>query len=274
VTTCDGSDTAPCSARELEYPERVSIDRDLDWDGCFNVRDLGGLRTSDGRVTRWGAIVRADSLDRLTPVGWSALKAYGIRTILDLRNHDECTTSADERQADVNVKHVPLDDLADASFWGYWASGPQFGTPLYYRPFLERKPERCAAAVAAVARADPGGVVINCGGGRDRTGLVTLLLLGLVGAQPDEIASDYELSYERMRLLYAELGEEDQGPMIQEYLRGEKTSARTIILDILSTVDVMSCLLAAGLTHDDVSAVRNRLLGIAAQPHSSAVTSR
>jgi protein-tyrosine phosphatase len=46
----------------------VSIDRDLDWDGCFNVRDLGGLRISDGSVTRWGAIVRADSLDRLTPV--------------------------------------------------------------------------------------------------------------------------------------------------------------------------------------------------------------
>jgi protein-tyrosine phosphatase len=117
-------------------------------------------------------------------------------------------------------------------------------------------------AVAAVARADRGGVVINCGGGRDRTGLVTLLLLGLVGAEPDEIASDYVLSYERMRSLYAELGEEDQGPMIQEYLRGEKTSARAIILDILATMDVKSSLLAAGLTRDDVSAIRTRLLSI------------
>jgi protein tyrosine/serine phosphatase len=242
----------------------MSIDRDLDWDGCFNVRDLGGLRTSDGCVTRWGAIVRADSLDRLTPVGWSALKSHGIRTIVDLRNDDELGTSADRRRAAVNLEHVPLDDLADGSFWGYWASGPQFGTPLYYRPFLERKPERCAAAVAAVARADPGGVVINCGGGRDRTGLVTLLLLALVRTEPDEIASDYERSYDRMRLLYAELGEEDQGPIIQEYLRGENTSARAIILDILATVDLKSSLLAAGLTHDDVSAVRTRHLGIGA----------
>lgn len=55
--------------------------------------------------------------------------------------------------------------------------------------------------MAAVARADPGGIVIYCGGGRDRTGLITLLLLALVDAEPDEIASDYELSYERMRLL-------------------------------------------------------------------------
>jgi protein-tyrosine phosphatase len=254
-----GTDTAPYSRKEPEYPERMSIDRDLDWDGCFNVRDLGGLRTSDGRVTRWGTNVRAESLDRLTPVGWWALRAYGIRTIVDLRNDDQLGTSADKRHADLNFKHVPLDDLADASFWGYWASRPQFGTPLYYRPFLERKPERCAAAVTAVARADPGGVVINCGGGRDRTGLVTLLLLALVGTEPDEIASDYELSYERMRLLYAELGEEDQGPMIQEYLKGEGTSAREIIRDILATVDIERCLLAAGLTHEGVSAVRTRL---------------
>jgi hypothetical protein len=65
-----GTDTAPYFRKEPEYPERMSIDRDLDWDGCFNVRDLGGLRTSDGRVTRWGTNVRAESLDRLTPVGW------------------------------------------------------------------------------------------------------------------------------------------------------------------------------------------------------------
>jgi len=45
-------------------------------------------------------------------------------------------------------------------------------------------------------------------------------------------------------------------------LKGEKTSARAIILDILETVDVKSCLLAADLTHDDVSAIRSRLLGI------------
>jgi hypothetical protein len=52
--------------------------------------------------------------------------------------------------------------------------------------------------------------------------------------------------------------------MIQEYLRGEKTSARAIILDILAAVDVKSSLLTAGLTHDDVSAIRARLLGIGA----------
>ena len=60
-------------------------ERVLYWDGCTNARDLGGLGTSDGRMTRWGAVVRSDTPARLTATGWSALYAYGIRTIITLR---------------------------------------------------------------------------------------------------------------------------------------------------------------------------------------------
>ncbi|HEY4917597.1 MAG TPA: tyrosine-protein phosphatase [Solirubrobacteraceae bacterium] len=61
-------------------------ERDLLWDGCANVRDLGGMPTQDGRETRRRAVIRADGLDRLTARGWSALVAYGVRTVIDLRN--------------------------------------------------------------------------------------------------------------------------------------------------------------------------------------------
>ena len=52
--------------------------RDLVWDGCLNVRDLGGLPTRDGRETRFGAVVRADSVRALSVEGWDALLAYGV----------------------------------------------------------------------------------------------------------------------------------------------------------------------------------------------------
>jgi hypothetical protein len=61
--------------------------RVLVWDGCANVRDLGGLRTWNGRMTRWGAVVRSDTPAKLTAAGWSALYAYGIRTIISLRTY-------------------------------------------------------------------------------------------------------------------------------------------------------------------------------------------
>jgi protein-tyrosine phosphatase len=131
-------------------------DRNLDWPGCFNARDLGGLRTTEGRETRRRAVVRSDNLDHLTGEGWAELRAYGVRTVIDLRNDDERPTHPEPRASGLTTVHVPLDDLDDTRFWADWANGPQFATPLYYRPFLERKPERAAAAVAAVARARPG----------------------------------------------------------------------------------------------------------------------
>ena len=70
---------------------RNESDRHLHWDACYNARDLGGYATADGGYTRWGAFVRADNLSRLTPAGQSALIAYGVRTVIDLRRAGELT---------------------------------------------------------------------------------------------------------------------------------------------------------------------------------------
>jgi protein tyrosine/serine phosphatase len=184
----------------------------LAWDGCFNVRDLGGLPTTDGRITRWGALVRADALDGLSEDGWAALAAHGVRTVIDLRNDDERGADAAPRPASITTVHIPLDVNEDREFCSVWQSGPQFGTPLYYGPHLNRFPERSATVVAATARAGLGGVAFHCGGGRDRAGQISMLLLALVGVSADVIADDYVLSYERLPARCTARGEEDQGP--------------------------------------------------------------
>lgn len=235
-------------------------ERHLDWDGCFNVRDLGGLRTSDGRETRWGAVVRADALDGLTAAGWAALCEHGVRTIIDLRNDDERRPDAAPRPATVTTIHIPLDASADREFWSVWDSGPQFGTPLYYRPHLERFPERSAAVIAAIANARPGGVLFHCGGGRDRAGQIAMLVLALAGVPAHDIAADYALSAERLRARYAAHGEVDQGPLLEAFLAGQGTSARELITATIGSLDVEAHLRAAGLTAQDLDALRGRLL--------------
>lgn len=235
-------------------------ERHLDWDGCFNVRDLGGLRTTDGRETRWGRVVRADALDGLTAGGWAVLVAYGIRTVVDLRDGDERRGDVARRPASVSTVQLPLDGSADREFWDVWETGPQFGTPLYYGPHLERFPERSAAVVAAIARAQPGGVAFHCGGGRDRAGQVAMLLLALAGVAPEEIAADYALSADRLPARYASRGEEDQGPVLEAFLAERGTTAGELIVTTLAELDVEGHLLAAGLTAEDVGALRRRLL--------------
>ncbi|MEV4898684.1 tyrosine-protein phosphatase, partial [Nonomuraea sp. NPDC055795] len=183
--------------------ERVPADRNLDWDGCFNVRDLGGIPVLGGGQIRWRAVIRSDNPERLTPSGWAALTAHGVRTVVDLRNHDERQGDLWARPSDLSTVHVPLDDADDTRFWTYLWDNELDGSPLYYRLFLERKARQCAAAVA---RAGPGGVLIHCGLGRDRTGLIAMLLLALAGAGPDHIAADYEQSIPRLPRLFAALG--------------------------------------------------------------------
>ena len=239
----------------------MSLGRDLAWEGCFNVRDLGGLRTGDGRDTRWGAVVRAATLDGLTAAGWSGLHAHGIRTIVDLRNDAERDARSGPSVPDVTTAHVPLDDAADTEVWRHCWDNELDGSPLYYRPFLERKPDRCAAAVAAIARAEPGGVVFHCGAGRDRTGLVTLLLLALVGVAPEDIVADYELSNLRLPPFWAARGEEDQNPRIADILARKGTTASALLLDILASLDVEAHLRSGGLGDGDLAAVRARLVG-------------
>lgn len=238
----------------------VVSDRHLDWDGCFNVRDLGGLTATASTVTRWGALVRADALDGLSPAGWTALADHGVRTVIDLRNYDELGLDAAPRPATVTTIHLPLDGTEDREFWSVWESGPQFGTPLYYRPHLDHFPERNAAVIAAIAGAQPGGVAFHCVGGRDRAGQITMLLLALVGVAAEDIAADYALSTERLRARYAARGEDDQGPRLESFLAEQGTTAGEVIIAILAELDVETRLRDAGLTDQDLTALRRRLV--------------
>jgi protein-tyrosine phosphatase len=240
----------------------VGRDRHLDWEGCFNARDLGGIPTRDGPETRWRALVRSDALDGLSEAGWAAVHDYGVRTVVDLRNDDERRgADAAPRPSAVETIHVPLDASEDREFWSVWGSGPQFGTPLYYRPHLERFPERSAGVIAAIAAAEPGAVVFHCGGGRDRAGQIAMLLLALAGVDAERIAADYALSTERLRARYAARGEDDQGPELEAFLAARGTTAAKVLIDTLASVDVEGLLRAGGLTGAQIAAVRARLVG-------------
>ncbi|WIX78320.1 tyrosine-protein phosphatase [Amycolatopsis carbonis] len=244
------------------------------WDGFHNTRDLGGLPTTSGRTTRHGAFFRSGDLRFVTAEGWARAHEGGVRTVIDLRNADEITAAESHAgsaqfagaagvttPAGLERVEVPLDDVADVAFWEYVNDEQLDGSPLYYRPFLERKAERCAAVVTALGRSGPGGVVFHCGAGRDRTGLVALLLLALADVEPAAIAADYDLSTEAVKPLFAALGKEDQGPLIKTFLANRGTTVRGALLAVLDGFDAERYLLDAGVSSADLAAIRHRLLG-------------
>lgn len=175
--------------------------RTLQWDGCVNVRDLGGLPTRDGE-TRRGAVVRSDNARRLSDAGWRALLEHGVRTVIDLR-WDEERAEDPPRDVPIESVHVSLFGNLDQDYFreldGRIAvlDAPA-RVEASYVDLLERYAEHFATAIAAVADAGEGGVVIHCAAGKDRTGLISAMLLDLAGVPAEAIAADYAESEENL----------------------------------------------------------------------------
>ena len=226
----------------------MSVNRILNWEGCNNVRDLGGMNASNGHKTRWGAVVRGDQPSRLTENGWSALYEHGIRTIVSLR-----TYGFDEKDhpivvpphPDIQVVSVEIEDVTNKEFVEKWATTDLWGTPLYWTDALNLWPHRHAAALKAIAQAQPGGVLFHCIRGYDRTGIIAFLVLALAGVSVKDIAADYELSVDSVR---------------DQLLAERNTTAYEVLLETLEGINLENYLLEGGMTQADIDALHTRFL--------------
>ncbi|WNV74847.1 tyrosine-protein phosphatase [Geodermatophilus sp. DSM 44513] len=223
------------------------IDRVLRAEGLVNARDLGGLRRTDGTTTPRGVFSRSEDVDRLTPAGWEQVRAAGIRTVVDLRQAGERAADTGTRPDWVRTVHVDLDGLEDQDFWQhYWPTG-LMGTALYYLPHLAAMPERAGAALSAIVLAPPGGVLFHCVSGRDRTGMVALLLLAAARVHPDAVVEDYletvRLAPERARAT----GRPDEEADLEALCRSHGTTTEGAFRAALTGLDLADVLTRSSL---------------------------
>ena len=243
---------------------------DLAWEGCLNVRDLGGLQAGDGSVIRHGAIVRADNVRALSPAGWAALVDYGVTRIVDLRLQRELDEDP-AGEPPVEVVHVSvLGDFDEATLAYYDArldlatdSAPYLAWS--YGDFLERFDSHFATAVEAIADAPPGGVVVHCVGGKDRTGLIVALALRHAGVSIPEIASDYAKSEANLEPRHASWLAAAPDEAAAHRLRILLATPASTMSEVLETVEerhgsVAGYLRAAGVSADALDRLRGRLL--------------
>jgi protein-tyrosine phosphatase len=241
------------------------VTRALDWDGCVNVRDLGGLPIDGGGETRFGVLVRADNVRKLTDAGWDALAGHGVTRIVDLRWPEELAEDL-PRDVALDVVHVSLlgeldsdyvddvDDYLDANdAVGYWGS--------FYEQMLERYRENFGAVVAALADTPNGVALFHCAGGKDRTGLIAALVLRVAGVSVDEIARDYALTEANLTSGWVDAAPDEA----ERRRRGFKQQtpagamARTLRTIEERHGDVAAYLRAAGVTDEQLDRLRERL---------------
>ena len=167
--------------------------RRIPLEGCVNFRDLGGYASTLGGTTKWGVLYRADSLHRLSPSDGEVVAGrLGIRTAVDLRANDERErVGVLDSVLGIVEHHV---GTTDRNMHSYERPDPDWKNRTFaqlYENMISTGGERFAAAIEVVADPENWPTAFFCMAGKDRTGCLAALLLGMVGVDRQDIVADY-----------------------------------------------------------------------------------
>ena len=174
-------------------------ERHIPFARVFNFRDLGGYQTRDGRTVRWRRLFRSSEMQHLTAdEATYAREHLGVRTVIDLRHPHEITVKDGTGPLPttpvqyVNISLYPSDGASDGARWLPMAEDylqhlqhPAFGAGI-------------VRALRVIADPASGTTVFHCAAGKDRTGKLAAILLGLLGVRDEDIVRDYALSAKYM----------------------------------------------------------------------------
>ncbi len=180
-----------------------AVERLIALQGAVNFRDLGGYAAGGGRHTRWRTLFRADGLGELTDADLSLLRALGIRTVIDLRSGQELERGRFDVDAHpVAFHHFPfIDELPDAE--AFERRPGLLG--VQYQEMLRDAGGQILAALQVLAAPGALPAVFHCTAGKDRTGVLSAIVLSLLGVDEPTVVADYALSGEAMERLRAKL---------------------------------------------------------------------
>jgi protein-tyrosine phosphatase len=252
----------------------------IELDGAVNVRDLGGLPTSDGGTTVPGRLLRSENLQELSASDVGRLvDDIGLTTVVDLRSVNEVTIEGPApldalpgvRRAhhpvlreflDVNdtVKAALLTEAAEADRERY----PDDFMCGHYLGYLENRPEEVTGALRAIATA-PGAAIVHCAAGKDRTGVVVALALTVADVEPEAIVADYMATDERLEAIIERLARSRMyaGDVTSRPVRAHAPRAETMKA-FLEQLDARygglgNWLAGHGFGADEVAALRAKL---------------
>jgi len=159
-------------------------------EGCLNFRDLGGYPAAGGRSVPWRTLCRSDALHRLTDADTAALGEMGLATVIDLRSHDELERLPGPPRAPWLAHHLPIHEtLPDPDTYLAWADPA--AVSLDYLDMLEEGAASLARCLGLLCEPATYPVLFHCAVGKDRTGVVAALVLGLLGVGTEDIVADY-----------------------------------------------------------------------------------
>ena len=234
-------------------------------EGCLNFRDVGGYPTADGRRVRWRRVFRSDALCALTPDDVGRLRdEIGLATVVDLRSTAELRADGDGPllRAGLVHHHLPLFD-GDA-VRPEDASMPVTLADRYW--LLAQYAKARIARVLTVLAESSAPAVYHCAAGKDRTGVISAIVLGVLGVPDDLIVADYAATKENLDAIVERLMATRSYAKVLESLPPDTLHAEAeTMVAVLERIrdeygDMRGFASAAGVTPDALEALRSGLI--------------
>ncbi|MBW8638865.1 tyrosine-protein phosphatase [Hoeflea sp. WL0058] len=179
-----------------------TVSRVITVDGAMNLRDLGGLSTTDGGSVRRNKLYRSARLSTVTDRGRDQLKDLGIAVVCDLRGTKESALDPSELDGVVGRFHpLPIEPTLKAHMGALFGTSFQEGISArdvmvdIYRSFGAKRINAFIDLVGLLT-ADETPLLFHCTAGKDRTGFGAAIILRLLGVPMDDILHDYMLTNE------------------------------------------------------------------------------
>ena len=220
--------------------------RTMDIDGVKNMRDVGGLVTTDGKTIQYGIMYRSAHFDSITEKGKEQIKRLGVKTDVDLRGESNTVSPLGENVRRLNYNAPYYVDEAD----GNGIQSGLNGAESYVKEFVKE--------FKACADPDNYPIGFHCSLGRDRTGTLAAMLYAVSGVSRYDIVKEYELSWLSTAAA--------NNPHIQ-------TGSINKLCDFIESKDgetfkdkACNFLLSIGVTQAELNSVRDILTGVTAIP--------
>lgn len=167
-------------------------------ENVVNIRDLGGYKTFDGKLTKHRIFYRSGNTDKSSKNDIKKLvEVYNVKTVIDLRNDEEIKKSPDKfaEISEVNYINTPIEYSECLEEF----KSTDRGLAVLYDYILKEKKRVLKTVFDTIASANEGSILFHCTLGRDRTAMVAMLLLGLVGVNRNDIIQNYTVSYDLIK---------------------------------------------------------------------------
>lgn len=239
----------------------MEVSRPLPLSGAHNVRDLGGYPAADGKITKHKVFLRGDSLNSLTKQDREALDEYGVRLVIDVRGKREAFMNSDhiDKKKVAHLQVPLLDHIQSDAMRGKMPDD----MGAMYIDLLERSKDEFKTIFERMA--DEEGVTLyHCTAGKDRTGVITMLLLRIAGVGDDVILADYAVSADNMKEQFDRQRKMIQkvGVKIPEYVFESKPAFLKRAMDHIDAAygGAEGYLKAVGVSEETIGILKNKLV--------------